>query len=503
MGTRRGGGDDTGEPGDPGDEPTVRFDTGHGHWVLAATVLGSAMVTLDATVVNVALPQIAADLDADFADLQWVVTGYTLALASLILLGGSLGDRYGRRRVFVIGVAWFAAASAMCAAAPTSGFLIAARMLQGMGGALLTPGSLAIISAVFHPDDRGRAIGAWSGLGGIAAAVGPFAGGWLVQVSSWRLIFFLNLPLAATVAVIATRCLPESKDPSAASHFDVLGALTCSLGLGATTYGLIQRSMSVTLLGLGLLTVFVGIEIRSDHAMVPVSTFASRVFRDVNAMTFVIYGALGMVLFMLPLVLQVGLGYSPLAAGASLFPVTLLMLTLSARTGALAGRIGPRLPLTAGPVLIGAGLFLLTRVTPGRGYLTSVLPALVLFGLGLALTVAPLTSTVLGAVDPHHAGVASGVNNAVSRVAGLVAVASIPILAGFDPSVPVADATLVAGFHTVARIAAAACVFAGVLGFVTLRSRRVPVEAGQEREPCFECPLDAAPLTLPATRSAD
>ncbi len=454
--------------GDGDGDADVRFDTGHGRWVLAATVLGSAMVTLDATVVNVALPQIARDLDADFADLQWVVTGYTLALASLILLGGSLGDRYGRRRVFVIGVSWFAAASALCAVAPTSGFLIAARMLQGVGGALLTPGSLAIISAVFHPDDRGRAIGAWSGLGGIAAAVGPFVGGWLVQVSSWRLIFLLNLPLAAVVVVIATRCLPQSRDLSAAPRFDVLGALTCSVGLAATTYGLIQRSLAVTLVGLGVLAVFVTIEVRSDNAMVPVSTFASRVFRDVNAMTFVIYGALGMVLFMLPLVLQEGLGYSPLAAGASLFPVTLLMLSLSARTGALAGRVGHRLPLSAGPVLIGAGLFLLTRVTPGRSYLTSVLPALVLFGLGLALTVAPLTATVLGAVDPHHAGVASGVNNAVSRVAGLVAVASVPILAGFDPSVPVSATALVGGFHSVARIGAAACVFAGVLGFVTL-----------------------------------
>ncbi len=480
----------------------IRFDSRRGHWVVAATVLGSAMVMVDATVVNVALPQIAGDLGADFAVLQWVVTGYTLALASLILLGGSLGDRYGRRRVFVVGVIWFAGASALCAMAPTSGLLIAGRMLQGVGGALLTPGSLAIISAVFHPDDRGRAIGAWSGLGGIGAAVGPFLGGWLVQVSSWRLIFLLNIPLAAVVVAIARRCLPESKDLSAAPRFDVLGAVTCSVGLAVMTYGLIQRSPGVTLLGLGVLAVFVAVEVRSDHAMVPVSTFANRVFRDVNAMTFVIYAALGMVFFMLPLVLQEGLGYSPLAAGASLFPVTLLMLTLSARTGALAGRVGPRLPLSAGPVLIGTGLLLLTRVTPGRSYALGVLPALVLFGLGLALTVAPLTATVLGAVDPHHAGLASGVNNAVSRLAGLVAVASVPILAGFDPSAPVPATTLVSGFHSVVTIGAAACVFAGALGFVTLRASRLPAPTGPAREPCFECPLDGAPMTLPAARSA-
>ena len=465
-------------------------------------MLGSAIVSLNVTVVNVALPQIARNLDADFADLQWVVTGYTLTLASLILLGGSLGDRYGRRRVFVVGAAWVAGTSALCAAAPNSGVLVAARMLQGIGGALLVPGSLAIISAVFHPDDRARAIGAWSGLGGIAAAVGPFVGGWLVQVSSWRLTFLLSMPLAAAVVVIATRCVPESKDPSAAPRFDVLGALACSLGLATTTYGLIQRSLPMTLLGLGLLTVFVGIEIRSDHAMVPVSTFASRVFRDVNAMTFVIYGALGMVLFMVPLVLQEGLGYSPVAAGASLFPVTLLMFALSPRY-----RRPLRPDRAAGPAhrrtrAHRRGLLLLVRVTPGASYSSAVLPALVVFGVGLALTVAPLTTTVLGAVDSHHAGVASGVNNAVSRVAGLVAVAAVPLLAGFDPSAPVSAATLVGGFHSVARIGAAASVFAGALGFVTLRVRHLRTEADPVRQPCFECPLDGAPMSLPAARSS-
>lgn len=485
----------------------LRLESAAGRWVIAATVLGSGVATLDATVVNVALPSIGRDLGADFAGLQWVVTGYTLTLASLLLVGGSLGDRFGRRRTFVWGVVWFAAASVMCAVATGPGVLVAARLLQGVGGALLVPGSLAVISASFCAEDRGRAVGAWSGLGGIAAAVGPFLGGWLVEVASWRWIFLLNVPLAVAVVAIAVRHVPESKDPSAAgTPIDVAGAVAGSAGLAALTYGLIQRSGPVSALGVGVLVLFVVIEARSDAPMLPLSVFANRVFSAVNAMTFVIYGALGTVLFLISLVLQEGLGYSALQAGGSLIPITVIMLALSARSGALAERIGPRLPLTLGPVVIGAGLALLVRVEPGRSYMSTVLPALVVFALGLALTVAPLTATVLGASDTRRAGVASAVNNAVARAAGLLAVAAVPLLTGFDPEAAVGPATVVDGLHDVARIAAVACVAAGVLGFFTMPSRHRPaVGAGADRtegadtgQPAFHCPLDAPPSVVRA-----
>jgi EmrB/QacA subfamily drug resistance transporter len=484
----------------------LRFDSPAGRWVVAAAVLGSGMATLDATVVNVALPSIARDLGADFGGLQWVVTGYTLTLASLLLVGGSLGDRFGRRRTFVCGVVWFAAASVLCAAAPNATVLVAARLLQGVGGALLTPGSLAVISASFHPDDRGRAVGAWSGLGGIAAALGPFLGGWLVQSASWRWIFLLNLPLAAVVVAVAVRHVPESSDPSAnAKPVDVVGALAGSIGLAMTTYGLIQRTVPLAAGGVGVLAAFAVIEARRDNPMLPLDLFANRVFSAINALTFVIYGALGAVLFLISLTLQVGLGYPALRAGASLLPITVVMLALSSRSGALAGRIGPRLPLTLGPVVIGAGLVLLVRVQPGRPYASTVLPALVVFALGLALTVAPLTATVLAAAETRRAGVASAVNNAVARAGGLLAVASLPLLAGFDPKGRLEPAAVVHGLHAVAQVGAAACLVAGALGYVTMPSRRRDVAAGESAgrpTSAFHCPLDAPPGVLPAPTNA-
>lgn len=477
----------------------LRFDSPAGRWVVAAAVLGSGVATLDATVVNVALPSIGRDLGTDFAGLQWVVTGYTLTLASLLLVGGSLGDRFGRRRTFVHGVVWFAVASALCAAAPDEGLLVAARLLQGVGGALLVPGSLAVLSASFCPEDRGRAIGAWSGLGGIAAAAGPFLGGWLVEAASWRWIFLLNVPLAAAVVAIAVRHVPESMDPSAAGRpIDIAGGLAGSAGLAAMTYGLIARDGLLILAGVGVLAAFLVIEARGDAPMLPLAVFANRVFSAVNAVTFVIYGALGTVLFLVSLVLQVGLGYSALQAGGSLFPVTVIMLALSSRSGALAERIGPRLPLTVGPVVIGAGLALLVRVQPGRSYATTVLPALVVFALGLALTVAPLTTTVLAAADTRRAGVASAVNNAVARAAGLLAVAAVPVLTGFDPGDPVGPATVLDGLHEVARIAAAACVGAGVLAFATMPSRQGEGAGGGWGQPPFHCPLDGPPSAVHA-----
>jgi EmrB/QacA subfamily drug resistance transporter len=480
----------------------VGYETARGRWVLAGMVLGSGVASLDATVVNVALPRLASDLDADFAGLQWVLNGYTLTLASLILVGGALGDRFGRRRVFTIGVIWFALASLVCGIAPNVEMLIAARMLQGVGGALLTPGSLAILQASFRPEDRARAIGAWSGLGGVTTAIGPFLGGWLVDVASWRLIFLINLPLAALVVFIATRHVPESRDPTVSGRLDYTGALLGAVGLAAVTYGLIERSWTIGAVGAVALAAFLTVESRGNHPMLPLSIFRSRQFSAANVVTFFMYGGLGAALFLLGLVLQIGLGYSPLEAGMSLIPITIIMLAFSARAGALAQRIGPRLPMTLGPAVMATGMLLMIRISPGASYATGVLPAILVFSAGLSLTVAPLTATVLAAADARHSGLASGVNNAVARVGGLLAVSAVPLVAGINPAQDVAADTLVSGFHTT-MVAAAAMVLTGaVVAFAFIRSdvlaaptdeHGTPVE---EREPCFHCGVDGPPLAF-------
>ncbi|MGW4466255.1 DHA2 family efflux MFS transporter permease subunit [Micromonospora sp. NPDC004704] len=417
----------------------VRYGQPAGRWVLFATVLGSGLAFIDATVVNIALPRIGDEFDAGAAALQWTVNGYTLSLAALILLGGSLGDRFGRRRVFVLGIVWFAAASLLCGVAPNVEILVAARVLQGIGGALLTPGALAILGASFHPDDRARAIGAWSGLGGIAGALGPFLGGWLVESASWRLVFLINVPLAAIVALVALRHVPESRDPDAPDHLDVVGVLTGAAGLAGLTYGFTAwptagptspTVLGALVLGVAGLVGFVLNERRSSHPMLPLEVFSVRAFSAVNLVTFAVYAALGGVFFLVVLNLQVVVGFSPLAAGTAMLPVTVLMLLLSARAGALGQRIGPRIPMTVGPIVCAVALVLLAGVGPGTAYLTGVLPAVLLLGLGLSLTVAPLTATALGSVDERHAGIASGVNNAVARAAGLLAVAVLPLAAG-------------------------------------------------------------------------
>ncbi|MEU7901705.1 DHA2 family efflux MFS transporter permease subunit [Actinoplanes sp. NPDC049118] len=417
----------------------VRYGTATGRWVLLATVLGSSLAFIDATVVNIALPAIGQGLGAPAAGLQWTVNGYALSLASLILLGGALGDRYGRRRVFQLGVGWFAAASLLCGVAPTVELLIGARVLQGMGGALLTPGALAILEASFVRADRSRAIGAWSGLAGVGGALGPFLGGWLVQVANWRLIFLINVPLALAVMAVTARHVPESRDAAAGTRIDVAGVLTGAAGLAGLTYGFtawpvrgpdgpaVVASLAVGVAGL---IAFVLVERRSAHPMLPLEVFASRAFSAANAVTFLVYAANGGVFFLVVLNLQVVAGFSPLAAGVALLPVTGLMLLLSARSGALAMRIGPRIPLTAGPLTCAVALVLLSRIGPGASYPLDVLPPVVLFGLGLALLVAPLTATALGALDDARAGIASGVNNAVARAAGLLAVAVLPLAAG-------------------------------------------------------------------------
>lgn len=462
-----------------------------GRWVLLVTVLGSALAFIDATVVNIALPRIGADLGADAAGLQWTINGYTLTLASLILIGGSLSDRFGRRRIFVVGVSWFACASLLCGLASSMEMLIAARVTQGIGGALLTPGALAILETSFRPEDRARAIGAWSGLGGIAGAVGPFLGGWLVQIASWRLVFLINVPLAAIVVAVALRHVPESINPEAARRLDVAGALGAVAGLSGLTYGFTAwpalGATSPTVLAalaLGVLGMvgFVLTERGSRHPMLPLEVFASRAFTAANLVTFAVYAALGGVLFLLVLELQVVARFRPLAAGSALLPVTVLMLLLSARAGALAERIGPRIPMTIGPIVCAGGLLLLARIGSNASYLYGVLPGVAILGLGLALTVAPLTATALGSVAERHAGVASGVNNAVARTAGLLAVAVLPLAAGLGAGTLTDPATLAPTYRTAMLLCACLLLAAGATAFIGIPERaggrRRPVEAG-------------------------
>lgn len=423
--------------------------------MLAACVLGSGIAFLDSTVVNVALPAIGDDLDSGVRGLQWIINGYLVTLSALVLLGGSLADRLGRRRMFLIGLVGFAAASLLCGVAPTIGALVGARLLQGVAGALLVPGSLAIISATFHPDDRSRAVGAWSGLAGITSAVGPFLGGWMVDAVSWRLVFLINLPLIAVAVWIVVRHVPETIDESAGRP-DLVGAVTASAGLAAVTWGLIEGSVTVGALGIATLAVFVLVEVKGRSPMVPMGMFRSRQFSGANLTTLAVYAGLGGAMFLLVIHLQQALGYSALEAGAALVPFTILMLLLSSRAGQLAQRIGPRLPMTVGPLIAGGGLFLMGRIEPGVTFASTVLPAVLVFGLGMTLTVAPLTSAVLAAVEEQHLGVGSGVNNAVSRLAGLLAVAALPVI---TDSFPVAM-----------RICAAVCAAGGVVAWATVRT---------------------------------
>jgi EmrB/QacA subfamily drug resistance transporter len=441
--------------------PALRTGTAAGRGTLLAAVLASGMVFLDSTVVNVALPRLGSELGATVAGLQWTVNGYLLMLAAFVLLGGALGDRFGRRRVFLLGVAWFASASVLCGLSQGTGWLIAARFLQGAGGALLTPGSLSVLQASFHPDDRGKAIGIWAGLSGVSTALGPLLGGWLIDTLSWRWIFFINLPLAVAVVLAAVRWVPESRDENisrtGARRFDVAGTLLGALGLGGVTYALIDapargvRSLPVlvsVLVGVVAAVVFVLVERRrGDAAMLPTGLFSSRLFSVLNIFTVVVYAALGGFTFFLAVYLQNVVGWSALLTGLATMPLTLLLLVGSARAGALSARIGPRLPLTVGPVVAAAGLLLLRRVGAGASYWTDVLPGVVLFGAGLTLVVAPLTASVLGAVADRFAGVASGFNNAASRVGSLLAVAALPLLVGLSGRGYEQQATLTGAFR--------------------------------------------------------
>lgn len=474
------------------DAQGMSLSSGPGRWLLAVAVLGSGMVFLDGTVVNVALPRIGRAVGASTSTLQWVLDGYLLTLASLIMLGGALGDRYGRRRVFAIGAAIFAVSSLLCALSVSAAQLVGARLAQGVGGALLAPGSLAMIESSFRPSDRARAIGAWSGLGGVAAAVGPLLGGYLVEAASWRGIFLINVPLGVIVIVMSRRHVAETRDPAAAGRLDLMGATLAALALGGITYALIEgpgegASASILLAGIGgilLLGAFLLRERRYADPMMPLSIFASRQFSAANAVTFVVYAALGGVFFLLVAFLQISLRYTPVAAGAAALPVTALMLVLSARAGAFAQRVGPRVPLVIGPFLIALGMLLMTRIDPGDGYPSSVLPAVVVFGVGLTMVVAPVTATVLAAADDRHAGIASAINNAVSRVAGLIAVALLPLIGGLSGRSFYAPLAMTHGFHVAMAACALLAVAGGVLSWLTISPRALEVESapsGSER----------------------
>lgn len=473
--------------------------------MLAVTVLGSGMAFLDGTVVHIALPTIGRDLDASFGGLSWIANGYLVTLSALMLVGGAVGDRVGRRRTYLGGAVAFAVASLLCAVAPSVAALVGARVVQGVAGAFLVPGSLALIQASFHPDDRPAAIGAWSGLAGVTTAIGPFLGGWLVETASWRWVFLLNLPLAAVVVVAGGRHLPESRDPTATGRPDIVGGLLGTAGLALATYGLIERDLLTGLAGLVVVAAFLVVEARVPTPMLPLGLFRSRTFSGANVVTFAVYGALGAVLFMLSLVLQQAMGYSPLAAGTATVPLTLVMLALSARTGALAQRIGARVPMTVGPSLVAVGMLLMRRIDAGAGYLGAVLPALLVFALGLVVTVAPLTATVLAAVDDGRTGVASGVNNAVSRAAGLVAVASIPLIAGIDPEASVVDRVLLDGFHRTLLVGALVVACGAVVAWVTVPgsgSRRPTGVPDAPSEPCVHCGAAAPPPPVEVTGRA-
>ena len=496
-------------------DPQLALASTRGRWVLVIAVLGSGIAFLEATVVNVALPELGRDLDADMAGLQWTINGYLITLAALILLGGSLGDRYGRRRVFEVGVVWFTAASALCAVAPSIEVLVAARVVQGIGGALLTPGSLAIIEATFRQEDRARAIGAWSALTGVAGAIGPLLGGYLIDAVSWRAIFLINIPLGAFVVWASRRHIPETRDPTITGALDLRGSALATIGLGGITFALIQTPdhgigsptvVAALALGIAGVIAFVRAEQDSAQPMLPLSIFSSRQFTGANLVTFVVYAALGAVFFLLVVFLQVALGYNAIEAGAASLPVTALLLLLSARVGALAQRIGPRIPLTVGPLVVAVGMWLMGEIEIGDSYLGGILPAIIVFGLGLSLVVAPVTITVLAAADPRQAGVASGVNNAVARTAGLIAVAVLPLIAGLSGADYQDPEAIADGFTAGMRVAAALAAAGGVLAYFTIRSDVLERAKEPERRECQEaieqvparhCAVAGTPLATP------
>jgi EmrB/QacA subfamily drug resistance transporter len=456
----------------------LRYGSAQGRWVLTAMILGSSVAGIDSTVVAVALPAIGRSLHAGFQALQWTVTSYALTLASLILLAGWLSDRWGRRRVFLVGLSWFTLASVLCAAAPGIGWLIAARAVQGIGGALMTPASLAIIEAAFRPGDRTRAIGTWAGFSGVSSAIAPFLGGWLLQAGSWRPIFLINVPVAAVVAWTTRRHVPESRDTSLSGKADWPGALAGVAALAATTYaiivlpgaGVVSPSFAAAaVLALLSWAAFAVAERRASDPMLPLAIFRSARFRAANAVTFVVNGALGGFAFVFIPALEIVAGYSPVVAGSALVPVTVVTLLLSGPSGRLAQRIGPRPQLVAGCLLCAVASMLAVRVGSHAGYWTVVFPLAVLFGLGLASLLPPLTASAMNSAPDALAGLASGVNNAVARAAGLLWIAALPPITGLTGAVYTDPTQFRSSFAQISWICAAAFACAAVLAatFIT------------------------------------
>ena len=443
----------------------------HPRWVLVTTILASSLAFIDGSVVNVALPAIGRDLGAEAGALQWVVNAYLLPLSALLLLGGGMGDRFGRRRLLVAGVALFACASLLCALAPSLLLLLAGRLGQGVGAAMLMPNSLAILGGSFAGEARGRAIGIWAASGAVAGAVGPVLGGWLVDVGDWRAIFLINVPLAAACIALAW-CFVRDAPNVGQAPLDFAGGLLAALGLGGVTWSLTigagragwtSSALTLGIVGTILFASFLLLERRrGDRAMMPFALFASPTFVGLTGLTLLLYGALGALLILIPYVLIEAAGYSGTAAGAALLPLPLVLSVVSPRMGALAGRIGPRLPLAIGPLVVAAGFLLALRIDVDAHYGTDVLPAIVVVALGMSGAVAPLTTAVLGAVDARHAGSASGLNSAVARTGGLIATALLgAVLASRGTS-------LVAAFHHAVIVGAIASVLAAACAFVLI-----------------------------------
>jgi EmrB/QacA subfamily drug resistance transporter len=460
---------------------TAARPSNNARWILAAAVFGSGAAFLEGTVVNVALPAIGRDFDLGMDGLQWVITAYLLTLSALILLGGALGDRYSRVAVFRIGSIGFAFTTLGCAIAPNEWALDAARLLQGVAGAMLVPNSLAMLEDAYHGQDRAAAIGQWAAWSGVSTALGPLVGGWVVDAISWRWVFAAVIPFALLAAALTWHHTVDDANRSGSPRLDYIGAALITIGMAALIAALVEGprvgfGRPLVLAGLvggaALLVIFLFVERRSPNPLLPLEIFHSKEFSGANLATLLIYAALSGLLFLLMLELQNAVGYTALAAGASLLPVNVLMLVLSPRVGRLADRIGARIPMTVGALVAAAGMLLFMRVQPGARYLTSVLPAAVVFGLGLSLLVAPLTATVLGALDESRKGLASGVNNAVARLAGLLAAATLPLAAGLAGSEAAAGEALTRAFSRGMVICAVLCALGGGIAWVTVSGRR-------------------------------